>query len=79
MAGKLDDRIARLGAEIEAARARLAAREGFEDDEIGDILGSINDDFEAVTREEEAKAHAAYDRIESRLAELQPLLAALPR
>ena len=80
MAGSaLDDRLARLGREIEAARARLAKRASLEHDEIGDLLGTINDDFEAVAHEEEAAAHAAYDRIEARLAELQPLLASLPR
>ena len=80
MAGSpLDDRLARLGREIEAARGRLADRASFEHDEIGDLLGTINDDFEAVAHEDEAAAHAAYDRIEARLAELQPLLAALPR
>jgi hypothetical protein len=75
----LDDRLARLGRAIEASRARLADRAGFEQDEAGDLLRAINDDFEAVTHEDEAEAHAAYDRIEARLAELQPLLALLPR
>jgi hypothetical protein len=79
MAGPLDDRLARLGRAIEAARARLADRAGFEHDEVGDLLGEINDDFQAVTHESEAEAHAAYDRIEARLAELQPLLGSLPR
>ena len=80
MAGSpLDDRLARLGREIEAARARLAERASFEHDEIGDVLKTMNDDVEAVTHEDEAAAHAAYDRIEARLAELQPLLATLPR
>ena len=75
----LDERFARLGGAISAARKRLADRADFENDEVGDLLGSINHDFEAVSHDEAAKAHAAYDRIEVRLAELQPLLAALPR
>ena len=57
----------------------LAAREDFEDDEVGDVLKTINDDFEQVSHEDADRAHAAYDRIEARLAELQPLLASLPR
>lgn len=79
MADNLDARIQRLGQAIEAARAKLAAREDFEDDEVGDILATINDDFESVDAEDEAAAHGAYDRLEARLAELQPLLGALPR
>ncbi|MFO1143560.1 MAG: hypothetical protein U1E59_14485 [Amaricoccus sp.] len=42
------------------------------------MLATIKD-FEAVSHEDAAKAHAAYDRIEARLAELQPLLGVLPR
>ena len=79
MADTLDDRLARLGQEIEAARARLTDRAEFENDEVGDLLASINDDFEKVSHADEASAHAAYDRLEARMAELQPLLAALPR
>ncbi len=77
--GSLDERLARLGGGIAAARAKLADRSDFEDDEVGDVLAGINDDFEAVTHDDPARAHADYDRIEARLAELQPFLAALPR
>ena len=64
--------------EIAAARARLAERADFEDDEAGDVLAAINRDFAAVTHENEAAAHAAYDP-DPALAELQPLLSVLPR
>ena len=75
----IDARMKTLGDRIAKARDRLARRADFADDEIGDILATINHDFEQVARDDEAAAHAAYDRIEARLAELQPLLAALPR
>jgi hypothetical protein len=79
MADSLDQRLASLGRAIEAARSRFAERADFENDEIGDLVATINDDFEAVSHDSEAEAHAAYDRIETRLAELQPLLGILPR
>lgn len=79
MAESVDVRTQALGGRIAAARQRLAQREDFEDDEIGDILETINKDFEEVARDDEGAAHAAYDRIEARLAEIQPMLAALPR
>ncbi|MFO1208023.1 MAG: hypothetical protein U1E40_02230 [Amaricoccus sp.] len=75
----LDKRLESLQRGIDAARAKLAAREDFEDDEVGDVLATINRDFDAVTHEDAEAAHAAYDRIEARLAELQPLLGSLPR
>lgn len=68
-----------LGSRIAAARERLAKREDFENDEVGDILATINDDFEEVVHDDEAAAHAAYDRIEERLVGLQPFLSVLPR
>ena len=43
------------------------------------MLESINRDFEAVSREDAAAAHAAFDKIEARLVELQPFLSVLPR
>ncbi len=75
----VDARLAHLGTAIAAARAQLAARADFEDDEVGDVLESINRDFEAVSREDAAAAHAAFDKIEARLVELQPFLSVLPR
>ena len=75
----LEQRIEASGGEIAAARARLAERADFEDDEAATFSRAINRDFEAVTHENEAAAHAAYDRIEARLVELQPLLSVLPR
>ena len=79
MAEPIDARMQALGSRIAAARKRLAQREDFEDDEVGDILENINDDFEGVAHDDEAAAHAAYDRIEERLVKLQPLLSVLPR
>lgn len=79
MTATIDTRMTALGARIAAARAELARRENFENDEVGDVLATINDDFEAVTHDNEAAAHEAYDRIEARLVDLQPLLSVLPR
>jgi hypothetical protein len=79
MAEPIDARMQALGSRIAAARERLAKREDFEDDEVGDILATINVDFEGVVHDDEAAAHAAYDRIEERLVKLQPLLSVLPR
>lgn len=75
----LDERLAALGKAIEAARTELASKQGFENQEIGDILKVINEDFEAVTHEDHAKAHETYDKLEYRLGELQEMLGALPR
>jgi hypothetical protein len=75
----VDERLAKLGSAIAAARAQLAQRADFEDDEVGDVLESVNRDLDAVSHDNAAEAHAAYDRIEARLAELQPFLAVLPR
>jgi hypothetical protein len=79
MAEPIEARMQALGSRIAAAREQLARRENFEDDEVGDILGTINDDFEKVAHDDEAAAHAAYDRIEERLVEIAPLLSVLPR
>ena len=82
MAGRpvaLDERLAALQGQIDAARAQLAAREDFEDDEVGDVLEGINQDFDKVSHDNAVAAHDAYDRIERRLAQLQPLLSVLPR
>jgi hypothetical protein len=78
-AATLDERLARLGREIATARARLAARADFEHDDVGEVLETINEDLEAVAHDNEEAAHRACDRIETRLAELQPLLGVLPR
>jgi hypothetical protein len=75
----LDQRLAGLQGRIAAARTQLAARSRFEDDEVGDVLETINRDFEQVSHDDAATAHQAYDRIEARLAAIQPFLAALPR
>jgi hypothetical protein len=75
----LEQRLAGLQGRIDAARAQLAARSGFEDDEVGDLLETINRDFEQVSHDDAAAAQRAYDQIEARLAQLQPLLSVLPR
>lgn len=67
----LDERLKRLGAAIEAARARIGDREEFENDDIGDLLETINDDFEDVAHDDPGKAHASYDALEARLAAVQ--------
>ena len=75
----IDARMKALGARIAAASKRLAERESFEDDEIGDVLRSINEDFDRIVHDDEVAAHDAYDRIEARLIDLQPLLGVPPR
>ncbi len=67
----LDERLAALGAAIAAARTKLAAEQGFENVEIGDLLATINEDFEAVVEGDEAARHAQLDSIEARLAAVQ--------
>ncbi len=79
MTEEIDARMKALGTRLAAAKAQLANRENFEDDEVGDVLATINDDFESVVHDDHAAAHAAYDKIETRLAEIQPLLGFLPR
>lgn len=79
MAEPIDARIEALGSRIAAARAQLAKRTDFEDDEIGDVLETINDDFERARSDERTRTHEALDRIEARLADLSPILSVLPR
>ena len=79
MADPIETRTQTLGSRIAAAKAQLARREDFGDDDIGDILDAINEDFESVRHDDEPAAHAAYDEIEARLIDLQPLLSVLPR
>ncbi|MFT3973541.1 MAG: hypothetical protein QM699_08860 [Amaricoccus sp.] len=63
----LDERMKALGTAIESARARLENRDDFENDDIGDLLETINDDFEEVTHDEPSRAHSSYDALEARL------------
>lgn len=70
----LDERLQRLGAAIAAAQARLGNRREFENDDIGDLLKTINDDLEEVEHRDAAAAHARYDEIEGRLAAVQARL-----
>ena len=46
MADPIDDRMRTLSARIAAAKDQLAKRADFEDDEVGDILATINEDFD---------------------------------
>jgi hypothetical protein len=64
----LDERKARLGAAHAAAQARLAARRNFDDDSIGAVLATINDELDEVVHSDRDAADRAYDRIEARLA-----------
>ena len=74
MAETLDARKVRLGAAIEAARARAADRRGLEWAEIGDLLDTLSHELNDVThleKNDHAAAHARYDAIEARLGEVQ--------
>ena len=73
MTESLDDRRQRLGAEIEAARARAAARRDLDWAEIGDLLDGLSHELNAVTHLEknDPAAHTRYDAIEARLGEVQ--------
>jgi hypothetical protein len=62
----LDERRARIVAELAAAEARLAKRRA--GDDMGDLLAAVNDDLDAVVHEDRDEADRAYDRIEARLA-----------
>lgn len=61
----LDKRRARLGAAIRAAKARYEANLG--DPGIGDLLTTVNDDFDRIAHEDRDEAERAYDKIEARL------------
>lgn len=63
----LDERMKALGAAIEAARSRVENRDDFENDDIGDLLETINDDFEDVVHDDPSGAHSRYDALEARL------------
>jgi F0F1-type ATP synthase membrane subunit b/b' len=62
----LDERRARIAAQIAAAQARLEKRRA--GDDIGDLLASMNDDLDEIVHEDRDEADRAYDRIEARLA-----------
>ncbi len=79
MAEPIDARLEALGSRIAAAREQLAKREDFEDDEVGDILATINADFERARVEDEARARETLDKVEARLLDLGPILSVLPR
>jgi hypothetical protein len=58
-------RRARLTAEIEAARARLAERRNLEWAEVGEVLDGLSHQLN-----DHAAAHAAYDDVERRLGDV---------
>ena len=72
MAEQPADRQARLGTEIEAARAKLSARRDLEWAEAGDVMDGLSHDLNEAThlyRDDHEAIHAHYDRIEQRLQE----------
>ena len=71
---KLADRLKQLGTTIEAAQSRLGTRSDFENDDIGNLLETINDDLETVKHDDPERAHARYDSIEARLEEVRKRL-----
>lgn len=74
----LDERMKALGTAIESARSRLVGRDEFAGDDIGDLLATINHDFDKVAHDDVAAAHARYDAIERRLAAVQGRIDSAP-
>jgi hypothetical protein len=67
-------RRARLTAEIEAARARLAERRNLEWAEVGEVLDALSHQLNDVThleKNDHAAAHATYDDVERRLGDVK--------
>lgn len=70
----LDARLTRLTSEIDAARARIAARQQLDWAEVGDVIDSLSHDVTSVLHlypEDATGAHAHLDRVETRLGELK--------
>lgn len=80
MAESLDERRARLGAEIEAARAEFAARSSeLDGPEIGDVIDALSHELNDLTdleRNDHAAAHARCDVLEAKLAATRARLGA---
>jgi hypothetical protein len=76
MAMTLDERFTAMGKRLAAAKIELAERQGFEDDEIADILEWVNDAYEEITHDDEKAAHARYDELEAEMAKAERKLAA---
>jgi hypothetical protein len=77
MAELATDRIARLGAEIAAARGRAAEESGFGWAEVGDVIDAMSHDLNDVTRlyaNDHEAAHAYLNDLEGRLAEVNARL-----
>jgi hypothetical protein len=71
------DRIARLSAEIEAARARAADERTFEWAEVGDVIDALSHELNDITHlyaNDHATAHARLDDLEARIAEVNARL-----
>jgi hypothetical protein len=71
------DRIARLGAEIEAARARAAEERDFEWAEVGDVIDAMSHELNDITRlyaNDHEAAHGRLNDLEGRLAEVNARL-----
>ena len=74
MAEKPADRLARLTAEIAAARKELEARQDLEWADAGAVIDALSHDLNEVTKlypDDEAAAHSRYDEVEQRLGELR--------
>ena len=63
----LEQRLQKLGAAIQEAKSRLGNRTGFENDNIGGVLETINHDLEGVTHDDPVKANARYDALEAKI------------
>jgi hypothetical protein len=74
MAEKPADRFARLTAEIAAAHKELEAREDLDWAAAGAVIEAMSHDLNKITHlypDDEAAAHAHYDKVEQRLGELR--------
>ena len=74
MAEKPADRFARLTAEIAAAHKELEARRDLDWAGAGAVIDALSHDLNKITHlypDDEAAAHAHYDKVEQRLGELR--------
>jgi hypothetical protein len=77
MAEQHDERIARLGAEIEAARARAAGEQDFDWDEAGDMIDALSHELNDITHlyaNDHAAAHGRLSDLEGRIADVNARL-----
>ena len=74
MVEKPADRLARLTAEIAAARKELEARQDLDWADAGAVIDGLSYDLNEITDlypDDEAAAHSRYDKVEQRLVELR--------